>query len=68
MNSYKIGPINESEISGFFGGSVVSCVVSTEADTWEDVLLRTETWYFSGNSLGKGFSEFSLFSFPDHEK
>jgi hypothetical protein len=51
------------EISGFFGDSVVSCDVCLEtvfrgffpeADTSQDVLLRTGMWCFSGSCLEKG--------------
>jgi len=31
-----------------------------EADTWEDVLLRTDMWYFSEISLEKGASDVLL--------
>jgi hypothetical protein len=29
-----------------------------EADTWEVVLLKTDTWCFSGSCLGKGHMMF----------
>jgi hypothetical protein len=32
--------------------------VFAEADMWEDVLLRTDMWCFSGRSLGKGHVRF----------
>ena len=56
----------EMEISGSFGDSVVSCDifletvldVFAEAGMWEDVLLRTDTWCFSGGSLEKGHMTF----------
>lgn len=40
----------------FFGGgrerrTILWVNVFAEADTWEDALLRTHTWYFSGNCL-----------------
>lgn len=50
--------------SGLFRDSVVSCDaflktvicegVFAEADTWDNVLLRTDTWWFSGGSQEKG--------------
>ena len=30
-----------------------------EADTWEDVLLRTDVWCFSGSCLVKGHAMFA---------
>jgi hypothetical protein len=54
----------EVEMTGFFGDSVVSCDVFwklsyerlffAEADMWEDVLLITGSWCFSGSCLEKG--------------
>ena len=59
----------EVAISGFFRDSVVSgdAILKTvlregvfaEAHTWEDVLLRTDTWCFSGGSLEKRHVIFS---------
>ena len=60
----------EVKFSSFFEDSVVSCEVFldtghclmgkgfAEADTSEDVLLRTDTWCFSGCYLGKGHGMF----------
>ena len=52
------------KISGFLGASVVLCYIFLDTvlsedvyaklDTWEDVLLRTDTWGISGSCLGKG--------------
>lgn len=39
-----------------FGVFLASCHMRgyfTEADMWDDVLLSTDTWYFSGNQPGK---------------
>ena len=58
---------HEMEMSGFLGDSVVLFVVVVffletvlredvfvDTDIWENVLLRTDTWYFSGGCLEKG--------------
>ena len=49
----------EVGISGFIGDSVVSCDVFLETVLWEDVLLRADTWRFSGSCLGKGHVMFN---------
>jgi hypothetical protein len=59
----------EVEISGFFVDSAVSYavfletvlkeVVCAEADTWEDVLLRTDMWCFLEAAWEKGMRCFA---------